>query len=68
MHPQVPAEGVDGQGAAGGDEPHARVVDPAHFEGLWKRTPVKNVVPISQPLAVLGRSLDDYAAVIGGAP
>jgi hypothetical protein len=48
-------------------EPHAQVVDPAHFEGLWKRTPVENIVPISQPLAALGRSLDDYAAVIGGA-
>jgi transposase len=48
-------------------EPHAHVIDPAHFEGLWKRTPVENVVPISQPLAALGRSLDDYAAVIGGA-
>jgi transposase len=48
-------------------EPHARVVDPAHFEGLWKRAQVENVVPISQPLAALGRSLDDYAAVIGGA-
>jgi transposase len=48
-------------------EPHARVVDPAHFEGLWRRTPVENVVPLAQPLAALGRSLDDYAAVIGGA-
>jgi transposase len=48
-------------------EPHARVIDPVHFEGLWKRTPVENVVPIAQPLAALGRSLDDYAAVIGGA-
>jgi transposase len=48
-------------------EPHAHVIDPAHFEGLWKRTPVENVVPISQPLAALGRTLDDYAAVIGGA-
>jgi transposase len=48
-------------------EPHAQVVDPAHLEGLWRRTPVENIVPISQPLAALGRSLDDYAAVIGGA-
>jgi excisionase family DNA binding protein len=46
-------------------EPHAHVVDPAHFEGIWKRTPVENVVPISKLL--LGRSLDDYAAGIGGA-
>jgi transposase len=47
-------------------EPHARVVDPAHFQGLW-RTPTENVVPLAQPLAVLGRSLEDYAAVVGGA-
>ncbi len=47
-------------------EPHARVVDPAHFQGLW-RTPTKNIVPLAQPLAVLGRSLEDYAAVVGGA-
>jgi transposase len=48
-------------------EPHAHVIDPAHFEGLWRHTPVEHVIPISQPLAPLGRSLDDYAAVIGGA-
>ncbi len=47
-------------------EPHARVLDPAHFHGLW-RTPTENVVPLAQPLAVLGRSLEDYAAVVGGA-
>jgi hypothetical protein len=48
-------------------DPHAHVIDPAHFQGLWKRTPVENIVPISQPLAAIGRSLDDYAAVIEGA-
>jgi transposase len=48
-------------------EPHAKVINPAHFEGLWKRTPAENVVAISQPLAALGRTLEDYAAVIGGA-
>jgi transposase len=48
-------------------EPHAQVIDPAHFEGLWKRTPIEKIVPIAQPLAALGRSLNDYAAVIGGA-
>jgi transposase len=47
-------------------EPHARVVDPSHFQGLW-RTPSENVVPLAQTLAVLGRSLEDYAAVVGGA-
>ncbi|ACG72558.1 Integrase catalytic region [Anaeromyxobacter sp. K] len=48
-------------------EPHARVIDPAHLDGLWRRPAVENVVPIAQPLAALGRTLDDYAAVIGGA-
>jgi transposase len=47
-------------------EPHAKVIDPAHFQGLW-RTPGENVVPLAQPLASLGRSLEDYAAVVGGA-
>jgi hypothetical protein len=48
-------------------EPHARVIDPAHLDGLWRRRAVESVVPIAQPLAALGRTLDDYAAVIGGA-
>jgi len=48
-------------------EPHARVNDPAHLDGLWRRPAVENVVPIAQPLAALGRTLDDFAAVIGGA-
>jgi transposase len=48
-------------------EPHARVIDAAHLDGLWRRPAVENVVPIAQPLAALGRTLDDYAAVIGGA-
>ncbi len=47
-------------------EPHARVVDPAHFDGLWRRSTPDNVVPIAEPLASLGRTLDDYAAVVGG--
>jgi transposase len=48
-------------------EPHARVIDPAHLEGLWRRPALENVVPIAQPLAALGRTLEDYAAAIGGA-
>lgn len=47
-------------------EPHAKVVDPAHFQGLW-RVPAENVVPLAEPLASLGRTLEDYAAVVGGA-
>lgn len=47
-------------------EPHAIVIDPTHLDGLWRR-PSERVVPLTQPLAALGRTLDDYAAVIGGA-
>jgi transposase len=43
-------------------EPHSRVVDPAHWDGLWRRTPVD--VPAESPLQALGRSLDEYAAVL----
>jgi len=45
-------------------EPHARVVEPAHFDGLWRRSPVPVVT--QGTLAALGRSLADYEAVIGG--
>jgi hypothetical protein len=41
------------------------VVDPAHFAGLWRVTPEPSAAPVSS-LAPLGRSLADYAAVIGG--
>ena len=44
-------------------EPYSRVVDPAHWAGLWRVAPP----PLADtgPLAHLGRSLDDYAAVVG---
>jgi transposase len=50
-------------------EPFARVVDPTHWAGLW-RVPATEVVdgpavPASA-LSALGRTLDDYAAAIGG--
>jgi transposase len=44
-------------------EPFARVVDVAHYAGLWRS--VHDDVPTSG-LALLGRDLADYAAVIGG--
>jgi hypothetical protein len=46
-------------------EPFAQVIDPAHFAGLWR---VGREVPAAAvaTLAPLGRSLADYAAVIGG--
>lgn len=47
-------------------EPHQRVVDPAHFEGLCRVTTSDRLV--TTPLAPHGRSLADYAAVVGGAP
>ena len=48
------------------DEPHRRVVDPAHFEGLCRVTTTDRVVGVS--LQSYGRTLDDYAAVLGGSP
>jgi transposase len=45
-------------------EPHQRVVDPAHFEGLCRVTTSDRLV--TTPLAPFGRSLADYAAIIGG--
>ena len=48
------------------DEPHRRVVDPAHFEGLCRVTTADHVV--TTPLAPYGRSLADYAAALGDAP
>lgn len=43
-------------------EPHSRVVDPAHWDGLWRRAPAEP--PAESPLKALGRSLNDYAEVI----
>jgi transposase len=47
-------------------EPFARVLDPAHVAGLWRVAP-DVPTPTVASLAPLGRSLDDYAAVIGRA-
>jgi transposase len=47
-------------------EPFGRVVDSTHFAGLWRMTPEPAATP-APSLAPLGRSLADYAAVIGGA-
>lgn len=44
-------------------EPHARIVEPAHFEGLWRRTPAP-VVTTDSPLEAFGRSLSDYEAAM----
>ena len=48
-------------------EPHARVLEPAHVAGLWRVAPTDTGAGDVVPLAALGRSLDAYAAAIGGA-
>jgi hypothetical protein len=45
-------------------EPYQRVLDPAHVAGLWRVAPLTSA---ASTLAPLGRSLDDYAALVGGA-
>jgi hypothetical protein len=45
-------------------EPFSRVVDPAHWAGLWRVA--ASVPDDAAPLATLGRSLEAYAAVVGG--
>jgi len=46
-------------------EPFARVIDPQHFAGLWRPAHSQAEVPPAA-LAVLGRDLADYAAIIEG--
>lgn len=46
-------------------EPYSRVVDPSHLEGLRPSQQSSAVAPSPLPA---GRSLADYAAVIGGVP
>jgi len=48
-------------------EPYTRVLEPAHVAGLWRVAPTDPAPTDAVPLAALGRSLDAYAAVIGGA-
>ncbi len=47
------------------DEPHRRVVDTSHFEGLCRVTTTDRV--IGTALQTYGRTLDDYAEALGGA-
>jgi transposase len=46
------------------NEPHQRVVEPTHFEGLCRVTTDDRVV--GNALQSYGRTLDDYAAALGG--
>lgn len=50
-------------------EPRATVTDPAHYEGLWRKPAAPEEPapgPRPSPLAQLGRTLEDYAAAVGG--
>jgi transposase len=47
-------------------EPHSRVIEPAHWAGLWRTTVSARQADPPATLAPLGRSLADYAALIGG--
>lgn len=49
-------------------EPHSRVVDSSHYEGLWRPVEVLPPVAGESPLAAMGRSLAEYAAVVEGRP
>jgi transposase len=46
-------------------EPFHRVMDPAHYAGLW-RVPTPETPLATPSLALLGRDLSEYAAVIAG--
>jgi transposase len=45
-------------------EPHTRVVERSHYDGLWRREPPPVVTGAGSPLEALGRSLADYEAVL----
>lgn len=45
-------------------EPHARVVEPAHYEGLWRRA--EAATEAAPAVETFGRRLADYAAVVEG--
>lgn len=47
-------------------EPFTRVVDPAHYDGLWRR-PARDTESMPAPsLTPLGRDLTEYAAIVAG--
>ncbi len=48
-------------------EPHSKVIDPAHYEGLWRLPAQGWTAPTGgKELAEYGRSLSDYAAIVEG--
>jgi transposase len=44
-------------------EPFSRVIDPAHYDGLWRSSSAASIAP-TNPLTALGRDLAEYAAVL----
>jgi transposase len=46
-------------------EPFARVIDPAHYDGLWRRDQAA-VAAGQSTLSAYGRSLAEYAALVDG--
>jgi transposase len=52
------------------NEPHARIVEPEHLQGLWRVSTAPaaaEATPTSQsPLEAMGRSLRDYEALVDG--
>ena len=55
-----------------GNEPHARIVVPAHYDGLLRRREAQQELPpdvrppTANDLMEMGRSLADYAVAVGG--
>lgn len=47
-------------------EPYARVIEPGHYDGLWRTPAPAILLPDGDALRALGRSLDEYAIAIGG--
>jgi len=50
-----------------GREPHSRITDPSHYDGLLRRATATLETPTeSEPPSPVGRSLAEYAAVVEG--
>jgi hypothetical protein len=47
-------------------EPFTHVVDPRHYEGLWRRPSTTTEALAPSSLAVLGRDLAEYGAIVAG--
>jgi hypothetical protein len=47
-------------------EPHSKVVDPSHYDGLWRKKNNDDEEPSEGrgTLGELGRSLSEYAALV----